>query len=312
MPLREGDKSGAGKSRARPEHPSRDDLVSGAGWKQSLSLPPAVRLVWHAAEPYPRDVPLDEFYARLDVPLGRDGLPAVIANMVMTQNGEATIDGKAAPIGTPVDRFVLGRLRTSADVLLSGAGTLAAEDVTAVMPEAEAARRTAAGRSPRLLVAVLVTDLAGLGEVSSRRFFTDARFDRLVITGRRAGAEYARRIAALGVEVVRVDADPDGRPSARAALRALRERGARLVLTEGGPRVLASLLRERLVVDYFLTTSPLATGDPRARHPIGGEVTAGGAPLLFARLSRHEYAFRDPATGASLLEAYDRLRIVYP
>lgn len=286
--------------------------MSGAGWKRTLALPPAVRLVWHAAEPHPRDVPLDELYARLDVPPGRDGLPAVLANMVMTQNGEATIDGKAAPIGTPVDRFVLGRLRASADVLLSGAGTMLAEDVTAVMPDAEVKRRAAAGRRPRLLVALLATDVAWDTGVLARRFFTDTSFDRLIVTGGRASSEHVRRIEALGVEVARVDAGPDGRPAAGAALRLLGRRGARIVLTEGGPRVLASLLRERLVNDYFLTTSPLVTGDPRAASPIGAEVTVGGRPLLLSRLSRYEYAFRDPSTQAPLIEAYDRFRVIYP
>ena len=286
--------------------------MSGAGWKQSLSLPAAVRLVWHAAEPYPRDVPLDEFYARIDVPPGPDGLPAVVANMVMTQNGEATIDGKAAPIGTPVDRFILGRLRTSADVLLSGAGTLLAEDLTAVVPEAEAARRVAAGRGPRLLAALAATDMAWSDDVLAKKFFTDTRFDRLIITGNRPTSAQVRRVEALGVEVTRVDVGPDGRPAARATLRVLGARGARLVLTEGGPRVLASLLRERLVVDYFLTTSPLVTGDLRAVRPIGADVTVDGRPPLLSRVSRHEYAFRDPAGGAPLVEAYDRFRVVYP
>ena len=286
--------------------------MNGAGWKRTLSLPATVRLVWHAAEPYPRDVSLDEFYARIEVPPGPNGLPSVIANMVMTQNGEATIDGKAAPIGTPVDRFVLGRLRTSADVLLSGAGTMLAEDVTAVVPEGDAALRAAAGRGPRLFAALLVTDLAWGDEVLARRFFTDPRFDRLIITGDRPTPEQVRRVEALGVEVVRVDAGSDGRPKARAAVRALGARGARLVLTEGGPRVLASLMRERLVVDYFLTKSPLGTGDPHALRPIGADVTADGRPLLLSRRSRYEYAFRDPATGTPLIESYDRFRIVYP
>ncbi|HEV2440005.1 MAG TPA: dihydrofolate reductase family protein [bacterium] len=286
--------------------------MNGAGWKRSLSLPATVRLVWHATEPHPREVLLDDFYARLDVPPGRDGLPGLIANMVMTQNGEATIDGKAAPIGTPVDRFILGRLRTSADALLYGAGTLLAEDVTAAVPEAEAARRVAAGRGPRLLVALLATDLAWGDDLLARRFFTDTGFDRLIITGPRATPEHVRRIEAFGVEVARVDEDRDGRPTACAALRALGVRGARLVLTEGGPRVLASLLRERLVVDYFLTTSPLATGDRHAPRPVGADVTTNGRPLLLSRVSRYEYGFSDPSTGAALIEAYDRFRVVYP
>ncbi|HLW48712.1 MAG TPA: dihydrofolate reductase family protein [bacterium] len=286
--------------------------MTGPGWKRSLSLPPAVRLVWHAAEPYPRDVPLAELYARIEVPPRPDGLPAVIANMVMTLNGEAAIGGKAAPIGTPVDRFILGRLRTSADVLLSGAGTMLAEDVTAVVPEADAALRAAAGRGPRLLVALLATDLAWGDDVLARRFFTDVRFDRLIITGDRARPEHAGRVETRGVEVARVETGSDGRPRAAAAVRLLGRRGARLVLTEGGPRVLASLLRDRLVDDYFLTASPLATGDPRALRPIGDGVTFNGRPLLLSRLSRYEYAFRDPATEAPLIEAYDRFRVVYP
>lgn len=286
--------------------------TNGARWKQTLPLPATVRLLWHASEPYPRDVPLQDVYGRIEVPPRPDGLPAVIANMVMTLNGEATIDGKAAPIGTGVDRFILRRLRVSADVLLSGAGTMLAEDVTAVLSDAEAAQRGAARRRARVLVALLATELAWDDDVLRKRFFTDSRFDRLIITGDRPSPRHVRRIEALGVDVVRVDAGPDGRPSPSAALRLLGQREARIVLTEGGPRVLASLLRARLVDEYFLTTSPLVTGDPRASAPIGADATVDGRPLLLSRLSRYEYAFRDPSTGTPLIEAYDRFRIVYP
>jgi riboflavin biosynthesis pyrimidine reductase len=119
-------------------------------------------------------------------------------------------------------------------------------------------------------------------------------------------------VEALGVEVARVDAGAGGRPSAAAALRLLGRRGARLVLTEGGPSVLGNLMRERLVDQYFLTTSPLITGDPRALAPVGDDVTGNGRPVLLSRLSRYEYEFRDPSTGAALAEAYDRFRVVYP
>jgi riboflavin biosynthesis pyrimidine reductase len=286
--------------------------VTGAGWKQTLSLPATVRLLWHATEPYPREIPLEALYARIEVAARPDGLPSVIANMVTTLNGEATIDGKAAPIGTPVDRFILGRLRTSADVLLYGAGTLLAEGVSGLLPEGDAALRASLGRAPRLVAALMVTDPAWSGDVLRKPFFTDTRFDRLVITADRALPEGIRRVEALGVEVARVAAEGDGRPAAEAALRLLGRRGARLVLTEGGPRLLGSLLRDRLVDEYFLTTSPLVTGDPRALAPIGAEVTVKGRPLLLSRVSRYEYAFRDPSSGAALIETYDRFRVVYP
>lgn len=294
------------------DHPSRSPAspVSGLGWKRSLSLPSTIRLIWHASEPHPRDVPLDEVYARIDPPPAVPDLPAVIANMVTTLNGEAAIDGKASPIGTPVDALLLRRLRRSADVLLSGAGTLAAEDVTAVVTEEDAAVRTAAGRPPRLLVALLATRLAWDDAVLGHRFFTDTRFDKLIITGDRAGADAVRRAQDRGVEVVRVAAADGGHPDATAALRFLGDRGARLVLSEGGPRVLGSLLRARLVGEYFLTTSPLVTADPGAPRPIAGSPPSGG-PLRLSRASRYEFAFQDPETKAALVEAYERFRVIY-
>ncbi len=286
--------------------------MNGAGWKRSLPLPTAVRLVWHERDPYPRDVPISEFYARLELPPPSAPAPYLIANMVMTLNGEAAVGGRAFTIGTPVDGFVLTRLRAAADVVLTGLGTVLAEDVTAVLPEEEAVRRSAAGRSPRLLAAVLTAGLTLDPSALTRRFFTDPRFDRLVITGARSSPQVAGLMEGRGIEVVRVASGPDGRPDPAAAVRLLGERGARVIVSEGGPRVLASLLRARLVREYFQTQSPLATGVPDAIRPIMGDQTAGGRPLLLSRESRHEYTFNDPVSGARLVEAYERYRVVYP
>jgi riboflavin biosynthesis pyrimidine reductase len=286
--------------------------VKGPGWKRTLPLPPAVRLVWHASEAHPRDVPLGDLYTRLAFPASPAPLPYLVANMIMTQNGEAAVEGKAATIGTPVDALVLTRLRAAADVLLTGAGTMAAEDVVAALPEAEVARRTAERRPRRLLVAVLASDLAWDETILSRRFFSDSRFEKVILTGDRAAPEDVRHIEARGVEVVRVASGQDGRPDVRAALEALSRRGARLVVSEGGPRVLASLMRAKVLHEYFLTTSPCVTGEAGVPRPIMGAVTSGTRPVLLARVSRYEYAFADPESGAALVEAYDRFRIVYP
>jgi len=283
--------------------------VSSPGWKRALALPDAVRLVWHESEPHPRDVAIADLYTDLTFPPPSAGLPYLVANMVMTQNGEAAVDGKAATIGTRVDGLVLTRLRVATDAVLTGVGTIVAEDVTAVLPEAEAARRAASGRPPRLLVAVLASRLAWAPEVLSRRLFTDPRFDRLVICGDGAPAEDVRRVEAHGVEVTRVASASDGRPDPAAALRALGTRGVRSLVSEGGPRVLASLFRARLTREYFLTTSPFAIGGDDAPRPLAADV---GGPVLLSRISRIEQAFADPTTGAPLVESYDRFRVVYP
>lgn len=285
--------------------------MSSPGWKRSVPLPASVRLVWHETESYPRDIPQERLYAPLEFPVSPGPLPYLVANMVTTQNGEATVDGKAATIGTRVDGVVLSRLRAATDAIVTGSGTVMAEDVTAALPAAEAARRSSAGRPPRLLIAMLASQVGWPDDILARRFFTDPRWERIVLTGDRAREEDIRRLAARGVEVVRIPSGYDGRPDVTEALRVLWTRGIRCAVTEGGPRLLASLLRARVVHEYFLTTSPLLTGDVRAPRPVGGGISDRSEALLLARISRHEFEFQDPRTGARLVEAYDRFRVLY-
>ena len=285
--------------------------MTAPGWKATVPLPTHLRLAWHESESSPREFPIAEFYAHLGFPAPRDGVPYLVANMVMTQNGEAAVDGKAAVIGTRVDGLALTRLRVATDAVLTGVGTVTAEDVTAVLPETEAARRAASGRPPRLLVVVLASRLSWAPEVLSRRLFTDPRFDRIIVTGDRGpdAAEALRRVEAQGIELIRVRTTTDGRPAPAAVLQALGARGVRSVVTEGGPRVLASLFRARLVHEYFLTTAPFVIGGSDAPHPLAADVQG---PVLLSRISRIEHAFTDPTTGAALVEAFDRFRVVYP
>lgn len=286
--------------------------MTGPDWKRTVSLPATVRLVWHESEPFPREIPVEALYSSLDFP-DLDGLPYLVANVVATQNGEATVGGKATTIGTVVDGLVLTRLRTTADAVLSGSGTLVHDDVDAAVPEAERLRRAARGRPPHVLAVVVASSLSFDPDVFSRKFFTDPRFGKLIITGPAAAPEHIRAVENRGVEVVRVAASGDGRrPSALASLEALWARGVRSVVCEGGPRFLPSLFAAHVVREYFLTTSPMLTGDPGAPRPVFGPVSPAGEPIYLSRISRHEHEFRDPGTGARLIEAYDRFRVIYP
>jgi riboflavin biosynthesis pyrimidine reductase len=283
--------------------------MSGPNWKSTVPLPESVRLVWHESAPFPRDMPLDAFYADLAFPAATNGLPYLVANMVMTQNGEATVDGKAYPVGTRVDGLALTRLRVATDAVLTGIGTVVAEDVTAVLSDAEAARRVAAGRTPRILVAVVASALAFSPEILTRRLFTDSRFDRILVTSERASEGDVRRIEQRGLVVVRVKPTADGRVDLGEALRALARRGVGSVVTEGGPTLLTGLLRGRLVREYFLTTEPYVMGGAAAPRPVSGALDA---PVMLSRISRIEHAFLEPQRRAPLVEAFDRFRVVYP
>jgi riboflavin biosynthesis pyrimidine reductase len=282
-------------------------------WRRSVPLPASVRLSWHKANPSPRDIPLSDLYASLVFPRTAGAWPYVVANMVMTQNGEATVRGKATTIGTAVDGLALTRLRSAVDAVISGSGTLLLDDVTAALPQPVAAARQACGRSPRLLAVIFASTLDWSADVFSRKFFTDRQFEKLIITGDRPRRDEIRAVESRGVEVVRVAASPSGRPDVGGGLEALTARGVHHAVCEGGPHFLPSLFAARAVHEYFLTTSPMVTGTPQVPRPISGSVAQGGnGAVLLSLHSRIEHTFRDPGTGANLIEALERFRVAYP
>ena len=197
--------------------------------------------------------------------------------------------------------------------MIYGSGTLLRDDVTAVLPEPVTAARQAAGRSPRLLAVVFASMLDWSADVFSRKFFADRRFEKLIVTGDRPRRDEIRAVESRGVEVVRAAASPSGRPDVGGGLEDLTARGVRQAVCEGGPHFLPSLFAARAVHEYFLTRSPLVTGEPQVPRPISGSVAQGGnGAVLLSLLSRVEHTFRDPGTGANLIEALERFRVAHP
>ncbi|MGH9183752.1 MAG: pyrimidine reductase family protein [Acidimicrobiales bacterium] len=169
------------------------------------------------------------------------GRPWVVANFVSSADGSATLDGRSGPLGSGLDRRVFRLLRSLADVVLVGAGTVRAERYGPVR-----------GPDPAPLAVVSASlDLDWQG-----RLFTDAVARPLVITGaasdpeRRAHAAQVAEVVVIGEE--RVDL---GR-----AVAALGGRGHRVVLCEGGPSVLGQLLAADALDELCLTLSPILVG----------------------------------------------------
>src|SRR5690349_8807189 len=78
--------------------------------------------------PEPGELAAEEAVAGLRLgDLAPDDRPYVLDNMVATADGRAAIEGRAGPIGDALDRTLFLRLRTQADCVLVGAGTLRAE-----------------------------------------------------------------------------------------------------------------------------------------------------------------------------------------
>jgi riboflavin biosynthesis pyrimidine reductase len=201
--------------------------------------------------------------ARLyDGGLGFDG-PRVYANFVSSLDGVValpSVDASPSVISgkSEADRFVMGLLRACADVVLIGAGTLRAEPDHLWTPEFihpqsrphYARLREASALSPQPRLAVLTSsgdldrDIAALEGA-------------LVLTTPR-GARRLREQAPFPAEVVEVGGD--GRLDLTDAVDALRSRGMRMILSEGGPTVIGQLAGVRLLDELFLTISPVLMG----------------------------------------------------
>ncbi|MBD8868348.1 dihydrofolate reductase family protein [Nocardioides donggukensis] len=180
------------------------------------------------------DARLEEFYAPPRSPWLR-------VNMVSAVDGAATgADGRSGSVNNAVDKRVFDLLRRTADAVLVGAGTAAAEGYRpADCPIVVVSRR---GRVP--------TSLLG-GPAGS-----------VLVATCSAAPELAAARAALGEDCVlelgshRVDL-----PGLR---RVLADRGLGRVLCEGGPHLLRDLLAAGAVDELCATTVPrLLAGDHR-------------------------------------------------
>lgn len=200
--------------------------------------------------------------------LGFDA-PTVVANFVETLDGVVAIpdlprSNALIAAESEADRFVMALLRACADVVLLGSGTLLSSPQgtwradRAYPPVAEALGELRASRGlPEQPALAIVT---GGGSFDP----THPVLERgvLVLTTE-AAAPTIRASVSAATEVIAVGDGATVDPVA--ALAALRERGHGVVLSEGGPTLLASLLASRLVDELFLTLSPLVAG--RAQAP---------------------------------------------
>lgn len=208
----------------------------------------------------------------------------VYANFVSSLDGVVALgpehpsSGSAISGHEPADRFVMGLLRACAEVVLLGAGTLRATPEHRWTPEhawppagpSFAALRRHLGHAARPELAVVTAR----GEVPADHPGLEG--GALVLTT----AHGARRLAGRlpdGCTVIPLGEGPVLAISD--VLAAVRAAGHRLVLTEGGPRLLAQLVGERLLDELFVTVSPVLAGRAATHRP--GLVT--GLELLPSR-----------------------------
>jgi riboflavin biosynthesis pyrimidine reductase len=203
--------------------------------------------------------------------------PFLYLNMVASADGRAAVDGRTRALGSEADTLLLTELRTLADAVLIGPGTLRAEGYGKLVGNPErVARRVAAGRPPTPTAVVISRS----GDVPwDAALFSSPEQPAIVYTE----CEIAPPDVAAPVEVVRLgDATPE------AALADLRARGMRALLCEGGPRLNRGLLAAGVVDELFLTLSPLLAGEAHAPRIVEGEDLPQRLTLALEWVLRHD------------------------
>ncbi|MGP0050202.1 MAG: dihydrofolate reductase family protein [Solirubrobacteraceae bacterium] len=179
--------------------------------------------------------------------------PYTLVNFVASADGRATVHNRSGGLGDEGDRRVFRALRSVADAVLAGTGTLRAERYGRLIKDPERRReRELRGLAPEPIACtvtrsgVLATDIPLFAEPDAR-----------VVVFSAAPVDLGAARAAVEVVV----SEP-AELTMTAVLQALRGRyGVRLALCEGGPRLFAALLAEQLVDELFLTVAPkLAVG----------------------------------------------------
>ncbi|HEV7363696.1 MAG TPA: dihydrofolate reductase family protein [Solirubrobacteraceae bacterium] len=178
--------------------------------------------------------------------------PHVLANMVSSADGHATLAGKSAGLGNEADRELFHALREQVDVILVGTGTLRTERYGPFIREPERrARREAAGLAPNPIGCVVTRSMVLPDDIP---LFDDPASTIIVYTS----SDDEPPDVAARIEVTRLPANMLTMTSVLERLR--RDHGVRSVLCEGGPTMLGALLVEELVDELFLSLAPCLVG----------------------------------------------------
>jgi riboflavin biosynthesis pyrimidine reductase len=180
----------------------------------------------------------------------RAGTPWVLINMITTVDGATAVAGRSGGLGGDADKRVFAAIRSLADFILVGAGTVRAENYGP--PRS----------SGRLAIVTSSLDLA-----LDARVFSDG-YRPIVITS--AEADPVRRAALEERAEVIVAGDT------RVDLRRALAQFSGVVVCEGGPSLNGQLINEALVDEVCLSLAPLLAAGDSSRIARGA---VPGAPM---------------------------------
>ena len=234
---------------------------------------------------------LARLYGHLRLPPER-ARPHVISNFATTLDGVVSLNVKGHASGGDIsgfsiqDRMVMGLLRAIADVVIVGAGTLrvdrrqvwTAENIFPDLADEYRRLRAALGkRGPPLNVLVSGSGRVDLG----LPMFASGEVPALIVTTTAGAKRLRKQKAPDSVEIRAVRSA--GAIRAGAIIEQVRQVSAgKLILVEGGPRLLGDFYAAHVLDEQFLTLAPQIAGRDVGDQRLGlvmGRTFAPRSPL---------------------------------
>jgi len=213
---------------------------------------------------------LTRLYGRLHLPEAGSG-PHIFSNFVTTLDGVVSLHVRGHANGQDIsgcneqDRLVMGLLRAVADVVVVGAGTLAADRQHVWTPEmicpalaSDFGRLRKALGKPGPPLNVIVS---GSGSLDLRLpVFSSGAVQVMVITSNAGAKRLADQRVPQGVDI-RTVRSRGSLIAPRTIVNAIRRASdAKQILLESGPRLSGDFYQQRLVSEQFLTLAPQIAG----------------------------------------------------
>jgi len=181
--------------------------------------------------------------------------------------GFMSVDGKIAPADRngkeftqfmmPRHKKMLHRIRASVDAIVVGVGTVLADDPTLTV-------RAVEGKNPLRVV----LDSKAQTPLTAKIADTD-QASTLIVTTRQASKEKIQALRNKGIDVF--ISSSEKAVNLRELIEALKNRGIRRVLVEGGAEVRWSFFESNLVDELFVWIMPYVWGGRDAPTLVGGQ-----------------------------------------
>jgi diaminohydroxyphosphoribosylaminopyrimidine deaminase / 5-amino-6-(5-phosphoribosylamino)uracil reductase len=192
--------------------------------------------------------------------LTRQGTPWVHAKWAMTLDGKvATHTGSSQWITNESSRATVHRLRGRMDAIITGIGTVLADDPLL----------TARPAGPRTATRVILDSKCRI-PLTSQLVRTAGQIPTIVATTRDAPLEHISRLQQQGIEVLVLSSAVSERPSLHELLHKLGSRQMTNVLIEAGGTLMGDFFDFQLINEVHAFVAPALAGGRGAPSPIAG------------------------------------------